>query len=204
MRAVNQFTTIDGEQVVDLTPGRATSGRSRTSRRPTPTIVSVTFLGPIRPGRAQQPAVRVHAARTTAPPAFELEFECSLDGGPCEGCDTPFHYVPLEELAGGDARSCASAPWTTSATSTRRPAAHTFTTEGEPETTILTGPAAEIDSTEATFTFSSDQAGATFECSLDLAPVRRLRLAASPSPTCPYGEHELQVRARSPLGTAST
>ena len=32
---------------------------------------------------------------------FELEFECSLDGGPWEGCDTPFHYIPLEELAGG-------------------------------------------------------------------------------------------------------
>ena len=81
------------------------------------------------------------------------------------------------------------------------PASYTWATEGEPQTTLLSGPAAEVDSAEAAFTFASDQAGASFECSLDLAPF-----AACASPAVftdlQYGEHQLAVRARSPLGTA--
>ncbi len=39
-----------------------------------------------------------------------------------------------------------------------------------PETTIISAPLDPSTSTTATFTFSADQAGATFQCSLDLAP----------------------------------
>ena len=81
------------------------------------------------------------------------------------------------------------------------PASYASTPEGEPEPTILSGPPAETDATAATFTFTSDQAGATFECALDGATT----FTPCPSPVTftdvPYGAHELLVRAVSPLGT---
>ena len=101
---------------------------------------------------------------------FELEFECQLDNGPWEGCDTPFHYLPLEELPGGQhvMRIRAMDDFENVDPT---PVEHHFTTEAGPETTILSGPAPETGDTTVTFTFAADPAlDATFECSLDLAP----------------------------------
>ena len=132
--------------------------------------------------------------------SFELEFECSLDGGPFETCDVPFHYIPLEELSGGEHELLVRAVDEMENVDPT-PASHIWTTEGEPDTTILFGPDPETDSTEATFSFASDQPGVTFECALDGA----LEFTPCSSPVTftdvPYGEHELLVRAVSPMGT---
>lgn len=63
-----------------------------------------------------------------------------------------------------------------------------------PDTSIVTGPASRTASTSASFTFSSDGAGATFVCSLDGAAYAP---CASPHALTGLGEgaHELRVAA---------
>jgi hypothetical protein len=68
-----------------------------------------------------------------------------------------------------------------------------------PDTTISSGPSTTTASTNATFTFSADQAGVTFECALDgpsfsscVSPFELTNLAV--------GSHELQVRAKNTAG----
>ena len=78
------------------------------------------------------------------------------------------------------------------------PATHTWTVAVPPETTVV-GPASPSASTSAKLTFSADDPGATFECSLDgvsfascVSPVELDELAD--------GEHAFNVQATDPLG----
>jgi parallel beta-helix repeat protein len=72
-----------------------------------------------------------------------------------------------------------------------------------PETTIDSGPASPTTSTAATFTFSSNEAGSTFKCSLDGA-----RFTACTSPHSysglALGEHSFLVRATDAAKPANT
>jgi large repetitive protein len=72
-----------------------------------------------------------------------------------------------------------------------------------PETTIESGPASPTTSTSATFTFSSNEAGSTFKCSLDGA-----RFTACTSPHTysglALGEHSFLVRATDAAKPANT
>jgi|GEM_PF-3162244 len=196
VRAVNQFVTAEGAQVMDQTPATY-QWTIQDVEPPETTIVSVIYLPPtdlIEPNSFRFE----FAGADNRTAAFELSFECSLDGGPFESCDA-IHYLPLEGLPGGLHELQARAVDDIGNVDLS-PAIYTWTTEAEPQTTILTGPPAQVESMEATFTFSSDVAGATFECSLDLAPF-----TTCTSPTTftgvPYGAHQLLVRAISPLGT---
>jgi 3-deoxy-D-arabino-heptulosonate 7-phosphate (DAHP) synthase len=80
------------------------------------------------------------------------------------------------------------------------PAVYTWTVDlTPPDTTIVSGPPSLTNATSATFDFSSPEAGATFECSLDGAaftscsdPVTFTGLSD--------GAHTLQVRARDAAG----
>ena len=197
VRAVNQFVNLEGEQVVDLTPA-IWQWELQDVTPPNTVIASVRFLGPldlIEPNSWEF----TFAGEDNRTAFFELTFECSLDGGPFEGCD-PIHYIPLEGLTGGMHELQVRAV-DEMGNVDESPVSHIWSTEGEPETTVITGPAAEVDSTEATFTFSSDQAGATFECALDGALVFTPCASPLTLTDVPYGEHELLVRAVSPLGT---
>ena len=197
VRAVNQFTFIDGTQVVDLTPA-IYEWAIEDTEPPDTSIVSVTFLGPL--DFIEPNSYRFEFAGTDNRTAFfELEFECSLDGAPFESCETPFHYILLEDLSGGQHELLVSAI-DEMGNIDETPASHVWTVEAEPDTTVLTGPDAQTESSSATFSFSSNVPGATFECSLDLAPF-----TACTSPITitdiPYGAHEFQVRGVSPAGT---
>jgi parallel beta-helix repeat protein len=197
VRAVNQFVTLEGEQVADLTPA-VYEWMLEDSEPPNTVIVSATFLGPedlVEPNTWRLQL----SGEDNRIVWFELEYECALDGGPWEGCDL-ITFLPIEGLPGGDHELLVRAV-DEFGNADPTPASFAFTTEGEPETTILTGPAIEVDSSTATFTFSSDQPGATFECSLDLAPYAPCTSPATFT-AIPYGEHELAVRALAPLGSA--
>ena len=66
--------------------------------------------------------------------------------------------------------------------------------DSTPETLIDSGPVSPTDSTEASFTFSSDRSDAAFECSLDGSAFQR----CSPPHTVgglAEGDHSLRVRA---------
>jgi hypothetical protein len=121
-------------------------------------------------------------------------FECSLDGGAFAPCTPPTTYTGLPEgphsfqvaatdRSGLTDESPASRDWTVDTTS--------------PETTIDAGPTGTIDSTSATFAFSSSEPGSTFECSLDGSDF-----VGCSSPTTlsnlPAGPHGFSVRAVDP------
>ena len=94
-------------------------------------------------------------------------FECSLDGA-VEACVSPVHYTDLPtgthtfdvravDVAGVADPTPVSFSWVIETPPDGTP----------PETTIDSGPDAATESRAATFTFSANEADASFECSLD-------------------------------------
>jgi MYXO-CTERM domain-containing protein len=67
-----------------------------------------------------------------------------------------------------------------------------------PETTIVSGPPAETQVQDATFDFSSNETGVTYECKVDGGEFMACTDPTVVSP--PEGEHTLQVRARDAAG----
>ena len=148
---------------------------------------------------------------TSAPPALdnsitpeivfasddtEVTFECSLDGEPFAPCTTPTTLTVVDgphefsvratDAAGNVDPTPATHGWTIDATA--------------PETTILNGPVAGgTTGPSGSFTFSSPEAGATFECSLDGAAF-----TACTSPrafaSLADGAHTFAVRAKDTVG----
>ena len=91
-------------------------------------------------------------------------FECKLDSGAFAGCSSGESYPDLTDgshsfavratdPAGNLDPTPATFSWTVDATA--------------PETTVASGPDAVTNATSATFDFTSNEAGATFTCSLD-------------------------------------
>jgi fibronectin type 3 domain-containing protein len=123
-------------------------------------------------------------------------FECSLDGGADEACTSPWEYTGLvdgehtfavraTDAAGNVDDSPASQPWTIDTI--------------VPDTQIDTQPADPSNSGDASFTFSSADGTATFECSLEGSDYEAC--------TSPWeytglgdGEHTFAVRATDAAG----
>jgi parallel beta-helix repeat protein len=118
-------------------------------------------------------------------------FECSLDGAAFAACASPRDYANL--AAGGHELRVRATDVAGNVDAT--PARHAWTIDRTaPQTTIDSGPDALTTSTTARFTFSANEAGSTFECSLDGATFSR---CASPQEfvNVAEGEHQLRVRA---------
>ncbi len=195
VQASNEFRYLDGTAVVDQTPVIA-EWIVQDLVPPDTTLVDVTVLGPT--DLVQPDSVRfTFTGSDNGTLLIDLAFECSVDAGPYEGCESP-HHIPLADLGGGEHEVLIRAVDELGNVDPT-PAQYVVTVEGEPETTIVSGPAPEVDSTEASFTFTSDTPGTTFQCSLDLAAFT----ACSSSTTftdVPFGAHSLWVRAVAPGG----
>jgi parallel beta-helix repeat protein len=131
----------------------------------------------------------------TSPPSG-LRFECSVDEAPFAPCTSPAEYGGLGEgahtftvvatdRAGNVDPTPASSTWTIDTT--------------PPETTITDRPADLTRSTSATFGFSADEPGSTFQCSLDNEPFTS---CAAPAEYGGLGEgaHTLRVMATDRAG----
>jgi hypothetical protein len=130
-------------------------------------------------------------------------FECSLDGGTFALCTSPKSYTNLSNGSHTFSVRAKDAAGNTDAI----PASRTFTVDvppppqdtTAPETTIDSGPSGTIKSNSATFTFSSSEAGSTFECKLDSAAF-----SACSSPRkytgLANGPHTFSVRAKDAAG----
>jgi parallel beta-helix repeat protein len=187
-----------------------------TAPPPTATLVADTT--------APETTITVHPPATTfatsAPFAFMASeegatFECALDGAPFAACASPLELIGLSvgehtlsvraiDAAGNVDPTPATYTWTVVAEPTTEPTAVPPTVEPTattlpadttaPETVITGQPAANTSFTSAMFTFSADEAGATFECSVDGAPF-----AACASPVeltgLSAGSHTFSVRA---------
>ena len=130
--------------------------------------------------------------------ATGVTFECRLDStdaGDFAPCSSPYSIgalaigphtfdVRARDFSGNVDPTPANHSWTISALPPGVP----------PDTTIDSGPDATTVSTSATFTFSSNEPGTTFECSLDTAPFTS---CASPLTLTGLGvgPHHIDVRA---------
>ena len=125
-------------------------------------------------------------------------FECDLDGSGFSACTSPVSYnnltgathtfrVRATDLAGNADASPASKIWTIDLVL--------------PDTTIVNGPNSLSNTTSAVFDFSSNEAGAGYECSVDGG----IYLACSDPKTyvgLSQGAHQLLVRAVDPAGNS--
>jgi hypothetical protein len=126
-------------------------------------------------------------------------FECSLDGDVFASCSSPQSYANLSEGSHTFAVRATDAAANTDVT----PASTTFSVDTiAPNTTIDSGPSGTITVADATFAFSSPEAGATFECSLDGAAY-----SACTSPqsftSLSVGQHTFSVRATDAAGNTN-
>jgi hypothetical protein len=123
-------------------------------------------------------------------------FECRIDGAAFAGCTSPKDYTSLAggshtfevratDAAGNTDASAASFTWTVDATA--------------PDTTVDTGPTSPTNSTSATFTFSSNEAGSSFQCKLDAGAFASCTSGQSYTGLT-EGSHTFQVRATDALG----
>jgi hypothetical protein len=68
-----------------------------------------------------------------------------------------------------------------------------------PQTTITSGPTSPTNQTSATFTFTSSDAGSSFQCRLDGAAFAACTSGQSYTGLAP-GSHDFEVRATDPAG----
>jgi parallel beta-helix repeat protein len=199
VRAVSRFVNLDGEQIVDETPARYDWTVFPAPDPPafdtelTSTPPTVTAGGPdaiyLFSFQARDPNGQLTNLAT---------FECSLDGEPFEECEPPLEYDGLEDGTYTLRVRAVDPALQPDAT----PASFTWTIEAAPETVLSSAglPPIETESTSETFTFSSPDPDATFECALDTTTFTP---CSSPQTFAdvPHGDHELQVRAKSPAGS---
>lgn len=134
---------------------------------------------------------------TSATFAFSSEpgasFACRLDGGQPTECTAPVTYTGLSE--GSHTFDVAATDTVGNVDPT--PASYSWTVDLTPPQTTLAPKS--VVGTDATFTFTADEPGSTFECSLDAS-----KWAACNSPVehteIGVGGHTFQVRATDPAG----
>ncbi|MCC6327391.1 MAG: PxKF domain-containing protein [Acidobacteria bacterium] len=118
-------------------------------------------------------------------------FECSIDGGAFAACTSPQNYAGLSDGPHTFQVRAVDAAGNTDPT----PASYTWTVDTTPpDTTITANPPANSNSASAAFQFTSNETGASFQCSLDGGAF-----AACTSPQnyagLSDGPHTFQVRA---------
>ena len=126
-------------------------------------------------------------------------FECSLDGGQFSACSSPQTYSGLAD--GGhtfQVRAIDEVTNQSDATS------FTWSIDATPPPvpTIHSRPPDPSSSTDATFTFSDSEPGATFTCSIDAEASAECTSPMSYS-LLPEGSHTFEVRAADALGNVS-
>jgi hypothetical protein len=141
------------------------------------------------------------AGNTSASFAFSSSetgstFECKLDAGAYASCTSPKAYSNLAEGSHTFSVKATDAVGNVDAT----PANRTWTVDtGTPQTTIDSKPPARTNSTSATFAFSSDEAGSTFECGLDGGAFSTCSSPKAYSGLS-EGSHTFSVRATDAVG----
>jgi large repetitive protein len=193
VRAIDRAGNVDGspashdwtvdtveEPPTDTTPPETTLG-NRPSTPTTSQSATFTFSG---------------TDDVTAP--GDMRFECRLDGSAFgfTACSSPWPYFNLDEGTHTFEVRAVDAAGNPDAS----PETHTWTIDRTaPETAIDSGPTGSTSSTSASFTFSADEPGSSFECSLDnaaFAPCTSPRQYTGLS----SGNHQFRVRARDALG----
>jgi hypothetical protein len=129
----------------------------------------------------------------TASPATGATFECKLDAEPgFTACTSPKEYTGLTEATHKfEVRAKSSAG------TDPTPATYSWkiSSAAPPETTIQSAPPNPSESASASFTYASNEAGASFECRLDAAAFAPCPAAGISYSGLANGAHSFQVRA---------
>lgn len=128
-----------------------------------------------------------------------VTFSCAIDGGDAEECDSPVTY---NSLADGDHSIAVTA--TDAAGNTSEPANRSWSVDTvTPVTEITSGPTGTTNVANASFAFSADKSGSTFECKLDGGSFDT---CASPKAVSGLnnGQHTISIRATDTLGNVGT
>jgi hypothetical protein len=128
-------------------------------------------------------------------------FQCRFDSDPFAACSGPGDlHTPSSALADGGhtfqvrAVDAAGNP-------DPSPDARSLTVDAtDPETTIDSGPSGLTNDPTPTFTFSSTEAGSSFECKVDSAPYAACSSPKTVTPSLSNGPHTFYVRATDPAG----
>jgi hypothetical protein len=125
-------------------------------------------------------------------------YECQVDSsGIFASCPNPLQLVGLSE--GAHSIEVRSVDLSLNVDPT--PATFSWVIDvTPPETTVATGPQARAITDEAEFTFSSGEAGGTFECKLDGAAAFTACTSSQTYTALAEGNHVLEVRARDGAG----
>ena len=145
------------------------------------------------------PTTETTATLEFSSPTAGATFECALDAGAFDTCESPLELIGLgvgDHVFRVRAKSPAGLVDDT-------PAVHTWSVEEPPDTTapetlILEGPDNTTPFTTATFRFSTEP-GATLECKLDAGPWS-LCLTTAFFDNLQPGPHTLRVRAKDAAG----
>jgi len=123
-------------------------------------------------------------------------FECSVDGGPFAACSATFATTPLLDGPHTLAVRAVSPAGLTDPS----PATYAWTIDASvPDTSITSAPPSLTADATGDFTFSSPEAGVTFECSLDGGAFVACPATFSTAALAD-GPHTLAVRARDAAG----
>lgn len=130
-----------------------------------------------------------------------VAFACRLDEADFAACASPVHLAGL-----GAASHTFSVRATDKAGNVGQPASVSWTytppDTTPPKVTITSGPPGTTTDTSAGFSFSADESGSTFQCSLDGGAFNACESPASYSGLAP-GSHSFSVRATDKAGNTS-
>jgi outer membrane biosynthesis protein TonB len=169
---------------------------------PPPTVVT-TAPDTTAPVVTITSAPAATSATGAADVAFQADeagvaFACKLDAGAYAPCTSPAH---LDGLAAG--AHTFSVRGTDKAGNVGQPASAGWTYVPPdtiaPSVSITGGPSGSTTETSATFTFSADEAGSTFQCSLDGSAFTGCQSPASYS-SLPPGSHSFSAKATDQAG----
>jgi hypothetical protein len=151
---------------------------------------------PASPTKATAAAFTYHAT-----PAAEAEFECRLDGVPFTSCSAGGKEYPGPLAEGSHTFEVRAANL---AGADPTPASYMWTIDGDfvdetpPQTTIGSRPSSPNSNSTASFTYSSSEAGSSFECRLDGGPFSACQAVGISYTDLGAGPHTFEVRAIDP------
>ena len=144
------------------------------------------------------PTNSTSAAFTYSSSETGSSFECKLDLGTFASCPAAGKsYTGLGEGSHTFEVRATDAAGNTDAS----PASHTWTIDlTPPETTIVTAPPVLTNSSNAAFTYTSDESGSSFACKLDLGGFASCPASGNSYSDLAEGPHTFQVQATDAAG----
>jgi len=177
---------------------RATDPAGNTDATPATATFTVDTVAPDTTlGATPTGTVAASPAFTFTSPDVTATFQCSVDSGTYTACTSPKTLGPL---SGGSHRIDVRAV-DPAGNVDPTPAGRAFTVDATaPETTLVNPVSGTIATATPTFTFTSDDVAATFECSVDSTTVYAACTSPKTTATLSEGNHTFRVRATDAAG----